>query len=413
MSKIPSLVFNDGYPKSWIDYWVMLWSAAGMIGLVFSKFLLSMSIFGLSSLLLLPMLRGGKILPQWSRLWSDQRVWLGMIILFMVVVISGINSSNTGDWLHYIRLRLPMVTLPLAVAFVPRLRLDFFRSLLLLFIATCTVSSMLVLGDYLLHFDAIQAGISEGQPMDTPVNHIRYSLMIALSCLFSILLAVDYRRYRVLLTMVGIWLFVFIHILAVRSGIAVLYGSILLLTMMYIYRSRQWLRGASIVATIIFAVAVLVATIPSLQNKLYYMEHDLHQYLSGEGEQYSDSERIASIQAGWAVFSSSKWIGVGVGDIGAEMNQAYDQLNLVTDRKHLPHNQWIMTAASTGILGLVLTIVGFLWPLAYGPRNYYSLTILLVIGLSMMVEHTLESSVGVGLYALLTTMILWSRDIKS
>lgn len=79
-----------------------------------------------------------------------------------------------------------------------------------------------------------------------------------------------------------------------------------------------------------------------------------------------------------------------------------------TDKYVLPHNQFIYNLAAYGLLGLVVFLIGFYYPLLLGirERNVLSLVVYLVITLSFLTEYTLEANIGViiGLFFPLLTL---------
>lgn len=378
------------------------------MGLIYSRFLLSMSIIGVSSLLLLPQSRGGQVLPSWSRLLSDRKVWLGLLIIYAGVVLSGINSRSIDGWLHHLRIRLPLLTLPLALFSASPLRRDVWRGLVLLFMAILTISSIPILWEYTTNYYQVQEAIGRGIAMETPTSHIRYSLMVAFGVLSGGYFWMQGRSWPV--AVLTIWLYLFLHILAVRSGIAVFYAATIVLLLHHAIINGRWKQPMAGLIILLLAGAVAIETVPSLNRRISYMRYDLDQYRNGDGSRYSDSERITSLQAAYYLTKNNPLLGVGIGDLKDEIAIAYEQLALNSERSHLPHNQFLFVSAGSGLLGLAIFVTGYCWLLYYSRRRVGGLILLLLAGASFMVEHTLDTAVGVGFFTLLLCLSLWSVE---
>lgn len=403
-----SLVFRNGH-RSWLDYWILLWLVAGIIGLVYSRFVLSMSIMGLSAIALLPQSWSPVELRPWSALLGDRRVWLGTIIIFSGVVLSGINSSDVSSWTHHLRIRLPMLTVPLGVALLPPLRREVAVAMVYLFTATLAISSIPLLIHLALHYEEVIDLIGQGVPMDTPVNHIRYSLMIAFAIVASGILYLQNRANRKATIFLGLagWLFVFLHVLAVRSGIAVLYCTIVALVIVLVLRKKAYKQGLLALVTLAVVGWLAISYVPTIQRKISYMHYDL----SSGGRNYSDSERIASLRVGLALASDNPIVGTGIGDLKVSTEATYQDLDLNVGRYHLVHNQWLFIVAGMGYFGLVVFMIGYIWPLLHGYHDYLTVSLLVILAVSFMVEHTLETAVGTGMYMLLLCLCLWGREV--
>ena len=66
----------------------------------------------------------------------------------------------------------------------------------------------------------------------------------------------------------------------------------------------------------------------------------------------------------------------------------------------LPHNQFIYILAGTGAIGLLLSLLAFIWPIVTGGWRHFYLfaTFQIIILMSFLVEYTIETSIGVAYY---------------
>lgn len=129
----------------------------------------------------------------------------------------------------------------------------------------------------------------------------------------------------------------------------------------------------------------------------------------------SDSRRLGSIYAGIAISKTHPAVGVGIGDIMVETN-AYLKKNYpeLVDLELLPHNQYILTAAATGFVGMLLFILFTITPLFYieAYNDFFFLGSQLMFWTSFMVEHTIESQIGVALYIFVLLLAMKIRETR-
>jgi len=130
----------------------------------------------------------------------------------------------------------------------------------------------------------------------------------------------------------------------------------------------------------------------------------------------SITEKLMYQQAGWHVFSSNWFLGVGTGDLKSELNSYYrDQYpSLTEDFRRKPHNQFLTIGAMFGLVGLVLFCF-FFWSLWSAPSDM-SITIvrsfILIVLLSFLSEDTASSQAGITFIGFFSGLLvlLRSRD---
>jgi O-antigen ligase len=388
-----------------------------LIGLIFSPFVLSLGIWGLA------------IAAVWN-LWlsnasqSDNyrfnfsifvnivktgvvnfyrnKVGFALGLLFFVVLISGLWSSELGYWLDRVRVRIPFLVLPFAFANLTDLSKKHLIGVLyflsLLMFGTC----LFLAARFFINYEAYMELLRVGQSVPVPRNHIRFNLILATTIVVTAWLrSQDFRfRYRwevILQWVILIFLFGFIHILAVRSGLVALYGAIFIGLLWFVLHSKRWFLGLG--ALLIFSVIPIIALqkVPSFKQKMAYMRWDYGQYLETKGMGYSDSERIISLKAGWQLFKQHPILGIGTGDLEVEMNR---QVKLdfpeYKEAVKLPHNQFAYFLTATGLLGLLVSLFAIYRPMLEARnRNFFLFAVFQwIVFASFLVEYTLETSIG-------------------
>ena len=332
--------------------------------------------------------------------------------LFFLFLFSGVNSENTMEWVHHLRMRLPFLALPMAICMIPPAEKKTYQMIHWTIIGLVTISSLPILYHVISDFDAVYKGLAEGQPIPTPIQHTKYSLFIAYAILMGIVMMAQEHntliRNRWVLPVLIVYLIIFLHVLAVRSGLVVFYLSLIVLSAIYALRQKSYrlfLFGLLLAITL---PVIGFYSIPSLNKRIHYMVYDINEYLKGGGDQYSDSDRINSLIIGAEIVKENPVLGVGIGDLKDECNIKYREKFGPKKYVLYPHNQYLFIAAATGILGLLAFLV-FLWgPLILEDhrQNLYLMALILVFSLGFLFDNALERSFSAGFYAFLLSVEL-------
>lgn len=203
-------------------------------------------------------------------------------------------------------------------------------------------------------------------------------------------------------------LFLFQHLLAVRSSLVTLYaaGTVCLGWV-------SWKLGRWRVAVLLASMALILASLclhflSTLQNKISNTREDTG-YIQSEGaaNNYSVTARVYSYKVAWAVVQKHPWVGVSKVKMADELAQQYAYAFPIITRNHylLPHNQFLYNLVAYGSLGLLIFVFSFYFQFWAGVRNSNILLIIIyiIVSISFLVEYTLESQIGllVGCFFLL------------
>ncbi len=387
-----------------------------VLALVFSmEFVLSVSMIALIVLAVFqwrPLSEGFPIqlrssLSERFRQFIRRPDFWAVMVPFLLVLFTLPYSTDMEYSLERLRIKLPFLLLPFTFFSLPTISRRELSGILYIFVVLAGLAALFTGIHYGLDFERITNQMRKGQPIPTPGNHIRFSLMLAFAVLVGAMLWMRgfYWRFRwerhFILLLTG-FIFLFLHILSVRSGLLVLYLSIAFLAMRYIWKERRWLQGLSILAILVLLPWLAYQFIPSFQSKVNYARHDLGMYLKGEGATYSDGERLVSLSVGLQIVQEHPLLGVGAGDLRQEVYRRFAEQYPDIEHPKMPHNQFITIWAGTGLLGLLIFIVAFFYPLYYQQhyRNALFVSLHLILFISFIVENTIENAVGVAFYLL-------------
>jgi O-antigen ligase len=177
----------------------------------------------------------------------------------------------------------------------------------------------------------------------------------------------------------------------------------------FVWRTRRWKLALLLLAVLALMPWLAVKTMPSLDRKLAYTIYDWKQYAENSGENYSDSERWVSLKTGWLIWQEQPILGAGAGDLRQETQRivSRDFPNYQQTPK-LPHNQFLYSLASTGLFGLLISMLVFVYPLLLTRyrTDFLFLAFQLMVFSSFLVEYTIETTMGVAWYLFFTLWFL-------
>lgn len=339
-----------------------------------------------------------------------QPVYAVPVLLLLLPAISGLWSEDQAYWLERVRVRVPFLVLPWVFANLPSLSRRQYQGVLYLLVWLMVVLCIGVGVNFLLHKTEIMHAMYQGRPIPVPRQHIRFSLILATAVLAGGWLWQQrfvwrYPRERVVLAIATVFLFGFIHFLSVRSGLVALYAALIFTLLRFIWRTRRWRLALGFLAILTVIPWVAVKTLPSLKQKFEYTLYDWGRYVENDGETYSDAERWVSLQTGWLIWKEHPWFGAGAGDLPRETARILAaHFPQYQSTPKLPHNQFLYIMAGTGLIGLALSLIAFLYPLFADQRyrNYLFTAFQVMVLTSFLVEYTIETSMGVAWYLFYT-----------
>lgn len=345
--------------------------------------------------------------------------YLAILSIFFIVLLSGLNSDSLDFWSKQVRLKLPFLILPIIFVNLPKFNSRQFTGLIYAFLIISAITALETMINYALDYAYITKRIHNGTPIPTPIHHIRFSILMAMAVVAGIWLRyteymLKYNWEKHFITFLTIFLFVVAHVLSVKTGLVCLYAALGLMAFYYIIHTKRFWLFAVIFPTLILLPIGAYYTIPALKNKIDYFKYDVDMFTKGNRDGFSDGQRIASLDLGWMVFKENLVFGTGIGDLKNELEIKYDKYYPDLKPK-LPHNQFLLLAASSGISGLFAFIIAFLIPLFYQKRYRFVLlsAFYIILGLSFMFETTLSTAIGTSVYLIFLLLILQREQLNT
>ncbi len=264
--------------------------------------------------------------------------------------------------------------------------------------------------------EAFMVALGKGRVVPTPISHVRFAFVCAVAAVVALWHGVsgvlDGKRVRtsaILFLGLGVVLTVALHVVAIRTGLAALYlgGGVAVVRIML--TRLAWWQSLAAGAALVTALGLLAASTPTLVRKFDFMRYDLEQIDTDDATDYSDGGRIASMAAAWEIVRADPWLGAGAVGLRERMKLTYAAMG-VPVLPHLPHNQFLFSWATAGILGLVGVIAVLAAP-AFRQnwlRQPLVAELLVIVAVVCFVEAPFESDIAVSV----SMMGVWLAKVE-
>ncbi len=342
-----------------------------------------------------------------------------VITLFFFVYVFSFwqNQGDLSYYLERLRIKLPFLALPIAFLGIPKFSKRQFYSLLIFLLFFVILNSIGVLTNYWLNYEEVQQLMHAGKSMPTPCDHIRFSILVAFAILAGLYLYIKdancWSIPKIVFLIASFVLFIFIHILSVRTGILCLYFALAVCATSYALSTKRYIILLCTVVVLASLPFAAYYTVPSFKQKMDYMTWDHQQFAAGKGGVYSNSGRITSMQVGWDQFVENPIFGIGVGNLERETKKIYANKYPSYSKALVPHSQFIFTLAATGIFGFIFFMIAFLVPFFFNGayKDLFFLGFYAIFTVAFLIEHSIENAVGIGTFLLFLLVMLRRRNI--
>lgn len=347
--------------------------------------------------------------------WLRDKWWLWGISWVAMYAISGLWSSDAGNWHTRVEVKLAILLLPLSFTLLPAFTAKQLRRFALiasvLFLCSAAYSLFFYFKDPVYYSE--QYVYSHILPTLVYGDHIRYSLAVALFIVWCVYIwpQLLYRWLQVFVAITVILLSVYLHILAARSGLLVWYLFLVLFCFRLVFTKKP-LIGLALLIMLVAAGFFAGRYVPTLEKRVWYVKETYRQYQSGVATSgLSDMGRLISYRLAIDIIKAHPFTGVGAGDMQQEMEKEYiAKYPLVpAEYRLIPHNQFLIVCLGCGIPALILFMIWAFFPVAWGRGSkgrFFLMVTWLSLLLALMVEPMLEVQFGVFVFLF---FLLWQR----
>lgn len=354
--------------------------------------------------------------------YLKQKWWLLGLGWVGLYALSYFWSTDIIYWEERVQSKFAFFIIPLAFGVLKpfsKQQLRWFSfGLIALLCAGCIYS----LSFYFSDPGKVLSGYFYSKVFPTPAykDHIRYSIFIAWAIIWCCYQfpKLTFVTEKIIFSTAIFFFSVYLHILSARSGLFVLY-SFVLLYIGYLFLTRKIITASIISLSGIALIFAAYFTIPSFRAKIYYGIYSINEYKSGnKSADFSDIGRIISYELAAKIICEHPVLGVGAGDIRAEMKKKYEQFSPGTkpEQRIVPHNQMMEVTLAGGIVTLLLFLYWLFFPLRKIKRDregFYVFATWFVLFISMMVEAMLEIQFGVFVYLFCLLWMIKATEINT
>jgi len=248
--------------------------------------------------------------------------------------------------------------------------------------------------------------------------HPTYFAIYIIFCICIVVLQYNTGKFNGYTTIALIGFFIlFLALLSTRITFMV----ILIIALVGLIRASKKVTQTSIKklaigGTFVFLFLVLTALNPiSLYRE--FQEINATNFDIRKNTEYTNSTEIR-LSLWWAglktVLQSNPIVGSGSGDTQLEMNKTLKAYSISNSlNSHDPHNQFINTFISTGLIGLILLLGCYLYPVrqAWLQKNFLQLSFIGLVLLVSLTESFLESQKGIVFFVIFQSLALTGSQL--
>ena len=306
-------------------------------------------------------------------------------------------------------IKLPLFLLPLGFAGPIKFSKDQWEWLAFVFIFLVVAASAWSMFHYISNTAAVNEGYLRAKTLVTALenDHVRFSWLASIAVLFAGWLCITKQKTSGttfwLLIIAAVWLIIFLHILAARTGLISFYIILFGFVVWNLIKKLEWKYSLILLMILLALPFIAYKTLPTFQNRVKYFLYDFEyfkktQYLPGA----NDAVRVISIEAGWNVMQQEAVTGVGFGDVIGETKEWYEQHypQMISTDMIYPSSEYLMYGAGCGWPGLIIFIFVMIIPFFTRIKNtvvWYLLNT--TVAFSLLFDPGLEVQFGVFIYS--------------
>jgi hypothetical protein len=268
-----------------------------VVSLPTSKFLMSIAQF----IIIFNWLFDLKVMGKFRQFFSN-RAAMVVVSVFFIHVIGVLWSADLGYASKDLRIKLPLLALPIIMSTSPKLSRSTFYNFMLLFISANVFGSFISAGKLLTgNYENIR-------DIFIFISHIRVGLMIALAILAGVYLFFQ-KNYangliRTISLIASAWLLIFLLISESLTGLGVLGITALLLLIVFVFKQKRYaLRVAASVLLISVPLGLFI-WLQNLQREIVPQEPFYHVNLqthTSRGNPYTHDSTLIGFENGYWV----------------------------------------------------------------------------------------------------------------
>ena len=326
---------------------------------------------------------------------------ISIFLLSFMAFCSILWSENMSEGFERSLVKLPLLILLLPLYKI--LDVKQLNYIIYIIIGCCILSIVGSLINYGFHYEEINNSYLKAKVMPNYFmgDHIRFSWFLVLMMLIVYKWLHQTSKINKAIGLVFIIVsFIFLHILASKTGLLCLYIAFIALLF---YNAKKHVNLFLVVSFVfVGSTFIILNTSKSLQNRISYIKYDVQQVLEGNFVTgLSDGARVLSCKAGIEIGNNNLMFGVGFGDVKAQLIQWHQQHHSNSQQYEifLPTNQFIIFYSAMGIVGVVCFSIALFVILFYKNYNYFKVIFSIILLIPLITDDTFERQHGVFIFA--------------
>lgn len=265
------------------------------VGLPFSEILLSFGQF----VLVINWLWEGQFHTKWERFSSNKVLWV-FLLLYIVHVIWLFNTQNILYAFKDLKIKLPLLVLPLLIGTsLPLIKKDI-EKIIYYFIVSVFLASIIV---FFVSLGIFDIDIENNRSISIFISHIRFSLMIDFSIFSIAVLLIQYwtslkLTYRVFLLCSIFWFIFFLFVLQSITGIFIFVVFAPLFILKYILKLKIFFLK--------YFLLILLLTVTLLS--ISFLSHSIERFYTVEKVDFNNLPKTTSRGNQYETFEGNKMI---------------------------------------------------------------------------------------------------------
>ncbi|MEO5644963.1 MAG: O-antigen ligase family protein [Bacteroidia bacterium] len=357
---------------------------------------------------------------KWENIKTSKFLWIWMAF-FLWSLLSFVWTENKASGLFHLQVQLPLFGIPIVFASM-RFDVKTSRRIFAVFILGLFSSGLFMLSRSTWNLLAENRNTFYYQDFCARVAHPSYLAMYfcaGIMLLFHGILLQSFspKPWKIIAMSLCLFFAVIIFLLSSKIG---LIAMILLFTGYIIYsiiRFKRYVVGISALLVMCIGFFIALKVFPKVGERIQNMTGMFaSKQPINPAEVESNRVRFLIWGAAAAVIEKHPANGVGLGDAQDSLIAEYKSRGMTgAVQKNLnAHSQFFETSVQSGIPGLILLLLLFLVPIAYGFRRQFGFMVLTasLIFLNFLPEAMLESQSGVIFICFFYCLILFSIDRK-
>jgi len=344
-----------------------------------------------------------------------------VIIIFMLLylsfIIGTLYSNNINDALKLLKLRLPILLLPILYSTTKRFTHKETKLFKIIFIGAALIACMFCHASLLFAWAKTGDSFSElirshkysytyiTNVIDLQPTYFSYLLIICLIFLESTISKTKAVKTKILYIIISIYFILFlIHITSRIALLVLVFGFLFYLTHNLFKKNYK----AFFITFFILISGVIASTQFEFTVKRYKQVANI--FIPQKGVVHKNSGyRVFSFKAFKSNFKEHPFFGEGLADGQEELDNYFDEIGFPHMKGVDYHNQYIQTTVELGVIGLIIFLLTLLIPLRMSiiQKNKEFFLFLMVTIMFLAVENMFIRHKGVVPYALFNALFLF------